>query len=143
MCGRWRDLFHNLEALQAFTERRRRGETGVRAVQLLRGAAVWQAAERSRELMHAALRRGLKVEPGRPEDVKEPVLALLEYRDGFRAGALMLGGLVSEYLVAMKVKGKAEPDATLCYVPPKTGTTSARWFTPSATGFRLGNCSTR
>jgi hypothetical protein len=29
----------------------------------------------------------------------------------------MLGGLVSEYLVAIKVKGKAEPDATLCYVP--------------------------
>ena len=113
-------IFHNLEALQAFTERRKGGETGVRAVQLLRGAEVWKAADQglwSKDLMHAALKRSVKTESGRPEDVKNPVLALLEYRDGFRAGALMLGGLVSEYLVAIKVKGKPEPDATLCYIP--------------------------
>jgi hypothetical protein len=67
--------------------------------------------------MHAALRRGLNVESGRAEDVRNPVLCLLEYRDGFRGGALMLGGMVNEYLVAVKVKGKPEPDATLCYVP--------------------------
>lgn len=113
-------IFHNLEALQALVERRRGGESGVRAVQLLQGDAVWRAAERglwSKELMHAALRRGLKAQAGRPEDAKNPVLCLLEYRDGFRAGALMLGGIVSEYLVAIKMKGKAGPDATLCYIP--------------------------
>lgn len=113
-------IFHNLEALQALVERRTRGETGVRAVQLLRGAAVWKAAEQglwSKDLMHAALKRGQKLEAGRPEDAKNPVLAMIEYRDGFRAGALMLGGLVNEYLVAVKTKGKAEPDATLCYIP--------------------------
>jgi len=113
-------IFHNLEAMQALAERRKGGESGVRAVQLLRGQAVWQAVERgawSKDLMFAALKRGLKVEPGRPEDVKDPVLCLLEYRDGFKAGALMLGGLVNEYLVALRVKGRQEPDATLCYVP--------------------------
>ncbi len=113
-------IFHNLEAMQAFAERRKGGETGVRAVQLLRGQAVWQAAERgvwSKDLMLAALKRGLKVELGRPEDVKDPVLCLVEYRDGFRAGALMLGGMVNEYLAAIRVKGRKEPEATLCYVP--------------------------
>lgn len=113
-------VFHNLEAMQAFAERRRGGERGVRAVQLLRGPAVWKAADEglwSKRLMQAALNRGLKIGPGRPEDVKDPVLALLEYRDGFRAGALMLGGLVNEYLVAIQIKGKPEPDATLCYIP--------------------------
>jgi len=113
-------IFHNLEAMQAFAERRKGGETGVRAVQLLRGPAVWQAAERgawSKDLMYAALKRGLKVESGRPEDVKDSVLCLIEYRDGFRAGALMLGGMVSEYLVGLKVKGKSEPEGVLCYVP--------------------------
>ena len=113
-------IFHNLEAMHALAERRKGGETGVRAVQHLQGEAVWKASEQglwSKDLMHAALKRGLKIEPGRPEDVKNPVLCLLEYRDGFRAGALMLGGLVTEYLVAIKVKGKPEPDATLCYVP--------------------------
>jgi hypothetical protein len=113
-------IFHNLEALQAFVERRRGGEKGVRAVQLLQGDAVWKAAEEgiwSKSLMHAALKRGLRVDGGRPEDVRNPVLALIEYRDGLRAGALMLGGLVNGYLVAIQQKGKPEPDATECYVP--------------------------
>jgi hypothetical protein len=113
-------IFHNLEAMQALAERRKGGETGVRAVQLLRGPAVWQAAERgawSKDLMFTALNRGLKVEPGRPEDVKDPVLCLLEYQDGFRAGALMLGGMVNEYLAAVRIKGIKEPQGTLCYVP--------------------------
>jgi hypothetical protein len=113
-------IFHNLEAMQAFAERRKGGETGVRAVQQLRGDAVWKAAEQglwSKDLMNAALKRAQKLERGRPEDVRDPVLCLIEYRDGFRGGALMLGGLVNEYLVAVKTKGRPEPDATLCYVP--------------------------
>ena len=38
--------------------------------------------------------------------MKNPVLCLLEYNDGFRASVLMLGGLVNEYLVAFRVKGQ-------------------------------------
>jgi hypothetical protein len=113
-------IFHILETLQAFTERRKGGETGVGAVQQLRGAEVWRAAERGlwrRDLLDAALSRGLKVAPGSPEQVKDPVLSIVEYRDGFRAAALALGGMVSEYLVAWKLRDKKEIDSTLCYVP--------------------------
>jgi hypothetical protein len=113
-------IFHVLETLQAFVERRRGGETGVRAVQMLKGDAVWKAAEHGlwrRDLLDAALRRGERVGPGRPEDVKNPVLGLVEYRDGFKGAVLALGGLVSEYLVAYRTRGKPEPDATLCYIP--------------------------
>jgi hypothetical protein len=67
--------------------------------------------------MKAALSRGQTVGPSRPEDVKKPVLCLLEYNDGLRAAILMLGGLVNEYLVAFRVKGRAEIDSTLCYIP--------------------------
>ena len=67
--------------------------------------------------MMAALSRAEKLGKGRPEDVKHPVLCLLEYNDGFRASVLMLGGLVSEYLVATRVKGRQEIDSTSCYVP--------------------------
>jgi hypothetical protein len=67
--------------------------------------------------MRAALSRGQKVGPGAPEDVKKPVVCLLEYNDGFRASILMLPGLVNEYLIALKVKGKKDPDSTLCYIP--------------------------
>jgi hypothetical protein len=114
-------LFHVLETLQCFAERRKGGESGVRAVQLLEGEAVWKAASDglwNRKLLDAALARGLEVVPGRPEEVaKRPVACLVEYNDGFRAAALALGGLVSEYLAAVQVAGRAHPDATLCYIP--------------------------
>ena len=113
-------IFHNLETLQCFVERREGGETGIRAVQHLEGDAVWRAAEQgrwSKELMKAALSRGETVGPGRPEDVANRCLCLLEYNDGFRAAVLMLGGLVNEYLVAFRVKGRPAIDSTLCYIP--------------------------
>jgi hypothetical protein len=115
-------IFHNLEVLQCFVERRKGGETGVRAVHHVQGDAVWKAAAEgrwSKDLMRAALARGERVHPGAPEDVKNPVLAMVEYNDGFRGSILMLPGMVNEYLIALKVKGKKEPDATLCYVPPE------------------------
>ena len=61
----------------------------------------------------AALARAEKLGSGRPEDVKNPVLCLLEYNDGFRAAVLMLGGLVSEYLVAFRVNGQKEKEAAI------------------------------
>ncbi len=114
-------VFHVLETLQCFLERRKGCETGVRAVQRLEGEAAWRAAREglwSRPLLDAALRAGERVAAGRPEEVvKHPVVCLLEYNDGFRAAALMLGGLVNEYLAAFRLKGRSEPAATLCYIP--------------------------
>ncbi len=52
--------YHALEAMQCMLERRRGGETGVRAVQLLQGPAVWKAGSDgrwSRRLLEAALSR--------------------------------------------------------------------------------------
>lgn len=115
-------IFHNLETLQCFVERRKGGETGIRAVHHLEDDAVWKAAEQglwSKDLLHAALARAEKLGSGRPEDVKHPVLCLVEYNDGFRGSIVMLGGLVNEYLVAFKVKGRSRIDSTSCYVPPE------------------------
>ncbi len=109
-------VFHNLETLQCFVERRRGGESGLRAVQHIEGPAVWQATW-PKNLLPAALARAEKPGPGRPQDVKNPVLCLLEYNDGFKAAVLMLPGLVNEFLVAFQVKGNPEPQSTLCYVP--------------------------
>ncbi len=113
-------IFHNLETLQCFVERRKGGETGVRAVQHLAGEDVWRSAREglwSKDLLEAALWRAEKLGPGRAEDVTNPVLCLVEYNDGFRAAIVMLGGLVSEYLVAFRVKGNRAADSTLCYCP--------------------------
>lgn|ERR1700722_15732628 len=115
-------IFHNLETLQCFVERRAGGETGIRAVQHLQGDAMWRAAGEgkwSKDLLNAALSRAEKLGPGRPEDSKEPVVCLLEYNDGFQAAAVSLNGIVSEYLMALRVKGRPAIDSTLCYVPPE------------------------
>ena len=115
-------IFHDLEVLQCFVERRKGGEKGIRSVQHIQGDEVWRAAGQgrwSRELMQAALSRAERLGPGRPEDVKQPVACLLEYNDGFRGAVVALGSLVNEYLAAFRVKGRPAIDSTLCYVPPE------------------------
>src|SRR5258708_38448020 len=52
--------FHALEGLQCMVERRRGGETGVKAVQLIEGDGVWRALDAGRlpkDLLTAALSR--------------------------------------------------------------------------------------
>ena len=69
--------FHALEALQCMVEHRRGGETGIKAVQLLEGAEVWQAGADGRwshRLLEAALARsdsrsGVGAADGRPQDL--------------------------------------------------------------------------
>src|SRR5262249_44021407 len=51
--------FHALEGLQCMAERRKGGETGVKAVTCLTGKAMWEAMDRgafSKELLEAALK---------------------------------------------------------------------------------------
>lgn len=108
-------VFHNLETLQCFVERRKGGETGLRSVEHLEGPDVWKWV--NMDLLRAALSRAGRRGEGRPEDVKKPVLCRLEYNDGFRGAVLMLPGLVNEFLIALKAKGKPQPDSTLCHMP--------------------------
>jgi hypothetical protein len=110
-------IFHIFETLQAFVERRRGGETGIRAVRLLKGEEAWKAEKQGlwrRDLLDACLARQLKPTGQRPEEMTA-VLGLIEYRDGFQAATLALSG-VSEYIAAVKPK-HGPPQATLCYIP--------------------------
>ena len=115
--------FHALEALQCMVERRRGGETGVKAVQLLKGDAVWKAIDGgtiSKDLLSSALSRsdtplGLTEKDGRTQDllgdgvlpglVKVPMAYLIQYRDGLRASMLMLDGAVRDFNFAARVRG--------------------------------------
>jgi hypothetical protein len=110
--------FHTLEALQCMVERRKGAETGVAAVEMVAGDAVWkwrdsEAGRWSAPLLDAALTADPKTKPGRPEDnCKDPALFLLEYRDGFRAASYMLEGHASDFLFAGKLRGRPQPAAT-------------------------------
>lgn len=115
--------FDGLEALQCMMERRKGGETGVKAVQLLEGDDVWAAGESgrwSKELLSSAMSRsdallGLTVMDGRPQDpaasgvlpqlVKDPAAYVVEYTDGTRATLLVLHGADRNFTFSARVAG--------------------------------------
>lgn len=98
--------FHALETLQCMIERREGGESGVVSVQCLEGQDVWSAeksGEWSLELAEAAC---AQIE-NRPETsivvgCPNPVLYLIEHRDGFRSAVLMLNGYVTDFAYAAR-----------------------------------------
>lgn len=133
--------FHALEGLQCMVERRRGGETGVKAVQLLEGEAVWQALDAgrySKDLLTAALSRsdtplGLTVTDGRTQDLvasgqlrvlaKKPAAYFIEYRDGLKATMLMLDGALKDYNFAARVSGMAQIQSTQFLLTPDPNVT--------------------
>ena len=102
--------FHGLEALQCQVEQRLGGETGVRAVQCLSGAAVWQAEVDGRWSWTLAERALAAIEGGpqslEPDKVEAPHVFLLEYVDGLKGTVLMLGdnGYVEKFAYASQHK---------------------------------------
>jgi hypothetical protein len=115
--------FDALDAMQCMLERRKGGETGVKAVQLLEGDDVWAARKAGRwseDLMSSALSRsdtplGLTVLDGRTQDlaapgvlpqlVKDPAAYCIEYTDGTRATLLMLNGAIRDFNISARVAG--------------------------------------
>ena len=115
--------YHALEAMQCMIERRKGGESGVKAVQLVEGDAVWKAGDEgrwSKALLTAALSRsdspqGLTITDGRTQDmvgngelpkiVKNPWAYFIEHADGLRTTLLMLNGAVRDFNFAARVKG--------------------------------------
>jgi hypothetical protein len=129
---------HSLEALQCMAERRKGGETGVRAVTCLEGDAVWKAGDDgawSWDLLEHALGRSPSRNAG---DVKEncrhyrsplekhelrksPTAFVVEYRDGLRATVLVLNGHVDDTTFAARLAGEKKPVSTLFYLPAPPG----------------------
>ncbi|MBI2826762.1 MAG: hypothetical protein HYX69_18980 [Planctomycetia bacterium] len=130
--------FHALEVLQCMAERRRGGETGVVALQALRGDAVWKAMDAGNwaaggwdaKLFEACLSRSQTLaQPETYSDryptpeqirewVKDPVCYRFEYADGLNATMLLMNGLVGDFTFAARLKGQNEPLSTLFYLPP-------------------------
>jgi hypothetical protein len=134
--------FHALETLQVMLERRKGGETGVKAVTCLTGKEVWKAGDDGKwswDLLEAALGRSETVTPG---DIRRnvgsmavgkmpatPATAfLLEYTDGTRGTILLLNGHIQDFCFAARLKGENKPASSLSclfYLPPPPG---AKYF---------------
>ena len=130
--------FHALEVIQCMAERRKGGETGVVALQALRGPAVWdamgegawQAGGWDARLFEACLSRSHTLAQGEtfshryPTDeqlrqwVTDPVVYRFEYADGLRATMLLMNGLVGDFTFAARLKGERRLLSTLFHLPP-------------------------
>lgn len=130
--------FHALEVIQCMAERRRGGETGVVAVQGLRGESVWKAMKSGSwkaggwnpELFEACLCRTQTLQQEETHNhrhptqqqieawVKDPVAYRIEYADGLKATMLLMNGLVHDFTFAAKLKNQKKPLSTLFYLPP-------------------------
>lgn len=103
--------FHSIETGQRIVENRPGGETGVKSVQVLSGAAVWEAHHQGRwpkEIADAAL-GSLKKPTGKPQDYTKDVFAYdIEYRDGQRMTVLMPNGYSQEFAFGYRERGKKE-----------------------------------
>ena len=124
-------LFHVLEVLQCMLERRPGGETGVKSVQTLSGEAVWKAGDEGRwswPLLEHALSRCPSRNYGRVrEQVKNPLVTLIEYTDGTKGAVFNLVEATSDFAFAGRIKGQAEPVSACFYLPAPPG---ARFFDP-------------
>jgi hypothetical protein len=130
--------FHALEVIQCMAERRKGGETGVAALQALRGEAVWKAMKAGKwasggwdpALFEACLCRSQTLtqpptfshrHPS-PAQIRawvaDPVAYRIEYADGLKATMLLMNGLVGDFTFAARLKGQSEPLSTLFYLPP-------------------------
>ncbi len=119
--------FHALEGLQCLAERRRGGETGIRAVQCLQGEEMWRAMDKgvwSRALLEAAMTR---VSAHAKGDYRKAVaksdagVFLIEYRDGFKGAVAIMNGWAHEgdggaFTCAVRIRGQEKPLSTLFYL---------------------------
>jgi len=114
--------FHALEFVEALAEQRHGGETGIKAVQSISGAAVWRAFDNKTfdtELLDAARQRlSLPQNRGRTlrEAVRQPKLFRLEYADGLRANILELNGAAGEWSAAWRYEDDGRMESSLFWV---------------------------
>ncbi len=120
--------FHALESLQCMVERRKGGETGVKAVQCLQGKAMWEALDAGR-FSKPLLEEAIRIVPAHAKgdyreltaSAKDAAVFLVEYRDGLTAAVAMLNGFVQEgdggaFCFAGQIQGEEKPRSTHFYL---------------------------
>lgn len=110
--------FHTLEGLQCLVERRAGGETGIASVQWIEGANIWAWRDSaqgswSKPLLEEAFRlQPLPQSPSLEAQAKQPVLFVLNYRDGLKAAVLVLTHNSAGFSTVLRIKGQQKPFAT-------------------------------
>ena len=102
-------IFHCIDTLQAFVERRKGGETGVQSVQSIRGPETWKWVEQNPWAgnLLEAVRKKFDLKPGHFQETRHPNVCIVEYRDGTKAAVISGRGVGWTY--AGEIDGQKEP----------------------------------
>ena len=102
-------IFHAIDVLQAFVERRKGGETGVRSVQSIRGAESWNWIDRNQwasKLLNSVAKR-FDFKPGHFQKNSQTNICVIEYNDGTKAA--VIGTEDVGWTYAGEIEGNNEP----------------------------------
>jgi hypothetical protein len=102
-------IFHCIDVLQAFVDRRKGGETGVQAVQSIRGPETWAWVERNAWAgnLLEAVRERFDLKLGHLQERRKPNVCVVEYNDGSKAAVISGEGVGWTY--AGEIEGQKEP----------------------------------
>jgi hypothetical protein len=102
-------IFHCIDVLQAFVDRRKGGETGVKSVQSIRGPETWKWVEQNPWAgnLLEAVRKNFDLKPGYFQEGRNPDVCIVEYNDGTKAAVISGGGVGWTY--AGEIEGQKDP----------------------------------
>ncbi|WP_263382478.1 hypothetical protein [Granulicella arctica] len=102
-------LFHCVDVLQAFVDRRKNGETGIKSVQCIRGTETWKWVERNSWASNLleAVRTNFALKPGYFQEGRSPNVCIVDYNDGTKAAVLSGSGVGWTY--AGEIAGQKDP----------------------------------
>ena len=101
-------IFHCIDVLQSFVEMRKGGETGVKAVQSIRGPETWKWVERNPWVgnLLAAVEKKFEFKQGYFQESPQANICIVEYNDGTNAAVISGRGVGWTY--AGEIEGQNE-----------------------------------
>jgi hypothetical protein len=102
-------IFHCIDVLQAFVDRRKGGETGVKSVQSIRGPETWKWVERNpwAGRLLDAVKKSFDLKPESFQENDRTNICIVEYRD--RTKAAVISGRGVGWTYAGEIEGQKEP----------------------------------
>jgi hypothetical protein len=102
-------IFHCIDVLQAFVDRRKGGETGVKSVQSIRGPETWKWVERNpwAGRLLDAVKKSFDLKPESFQENDRTNICIVEYRD--RTKAAVISGRGVGWTYAGEIERQKEP----------------------------------
>lgn len=102
-------IFHAIDVLQGFVERRKGGESGVKTIQSIRGSEAWKwvASNPWASKLLDAVAKSFDFKPGHFQEEPQTNICVIEYNDGTKAA--VIGGRGVGWTYAGEIEGKNEP----------------------------------